>query len=305
MNQPAANKSYTASGGLRGMIAEFRELARSARVVAQRYPEDAAKLIRDCRCADEYYQRLTGRKLEGLDCLEIGCGQMLAQATYFARCNNVLATDLEVYARGWDIPSYAGMLRRNGPKRFIKTIVRKLLGLDRGFMKELRRQLGDPAGRPRFQQCDATNMPFRDASFDLAYSINVFEHLPDPRAVLRSFKRVVRPGGVIFTHLHLYTSDSGCHDLRIIRGEHDEIEYWPHLRPAHAHKVRNLAYLNKLSFDQWHALLNQELPGATIGYITDEHLRPRLAEARAAGDLGQYRDEELLTKHVLCAWRRT
>lgn len=307
MSNAASDKSYTASGGVGGMIAEFRELARSAKIVAKRYPDDARKLIRDCRYADEYYEKATGKKLEGLDCLEIGCGQMLAQATYFAKHNNVLATDLEVYARGFDIPVYMGMLKRNGPKRVLKTVVRKMIGLDSGFMTELRKQLGvgpEVNKRLRFQQCDATNMPFADNSFDLAYSINVFEHLPDPRAVFRNFKRVIKPGGCIFTHLHLYTSDSGCHDLRIIRGDHDQIAYWPHLRPAHENEVRNLAYLNRISFDEWHTILREELPGATIGYVTEEHLRPEMEKARSTGDLKQFRDEELLTKHILCMWRK-
>jgi Methyltransferase domain len=52
----------------------------------------------------------------------------------------------------------------------------------------------------------------------LVYSFNVFEHLPDPAVVLAGKIRVTRPGGFVLTHFHLYSSDSGGHDARILAG---------------------------------------------------------------------------------------
>ena len=77
---------------------------------------------------------------------------------------------------------------------------------------------------------DATRMTFPDNTFDFVYSFNTFEHLPEPRPVLRDLRRVVKPGGVVFTHLHLFTCDSGFHDLRIIAGAREGIAHWAHLR---------------------------------------------------------------------------
>jgi SAM-dependent methyltransferase len=45
--------------------------------------------------------------------------------------------------------------------------------------------------------CDAAHMPARDESYDVVFSTQVLEHVPDPLAVLREATRVVRSGGHI------------------------------------------------------------------------------------------------------------
>src|SRR5262249_4114580 len=182
-------------------------------------------MISGCRRAADTYKHLTGQPLEGKQCLEIGAGQTLAVATWFAEKNEVTATDLDVYARGWNPAPYFSMLRTNGPKRVLKTIGRHALGMNRLYMAETKRQMcvttlpraPPPLPRPKCPQMDASQMSFPDASFDFIYSFNPFEPPPEPAKILTEAVRVLRPGGVIFTNLHLYTSDSGCHDLRIIR----------------------------------------------------------------------------------------
>ena len=50
---------------------------------------------------------------------------------------------------------------------------------------------------------DAQRLPFRDGSFDFAYSVNAVHHLPSPQAqaiALREIARVLRPGGVFLLH---------------------------------------------------------------------------------------------------------
>jgi len=42
----------------------------------------------------------------------------------------------------------------------------------------------------------AEKLPYADASFDVAFSDNVLEHLPNPEVVFREVRRVLRPGGV-------------------------------------------------------------------------------------------------------------
>lgn len=62
------------------------------------------------------------------------------------------------------------------------------------------------------QQCDATALPFPDASFDTIVANHMLYHLDDPDAGLREFARVLRPGGrlAIATNGtdHLYELDA-------------------------------------------------------------------------------------------------
>jgi SAM-dependent methyltransferase len=47
----------------------------------------------------------------------------------------------------------------------------------------------------RVEQCDATELPFADGSFDAVIANHMLYHLDDPDAALREFARVLRPGG--------------------------------------------------------------------------------------------------------------
>lgn len=46
-------------------------------------------------------------------------------------------------------------------------------------------------------QADAERLPLADASFDVVTCCNSFHHYPHQAAVIRSFRRVLRPGGVL------------------------------------------------------------------------------------------------------------
>jgi tocopherol O-methyltransferase len=61
--------------------------------------------------------------------------------------------------------------------------------------------LGDKLG---FQVADALRMPFADNSFDLVWSLESGEHMPDKRQFVSELTRVVKPGGrvIIVTWCH-------------------------------------------------------------------------------------------------------
>ncbi len=51
-------------------------------------------------------------------------------------------------------------------------------------------------------QADAYRLPFKDGTFDFAYSFGVLHHLPDPEAAFRSMIRAVKRGGYIAVYLY-------------------------------------------------------------------------------------------------------
>jgi len=217
----------------------------------------------------------------------------------------VVGIDLDVIPTTWDVPGYVSMARRNGVRRVIKTIGRRMLGGDSTYLNEFRRQMGIPAiPKTRVLWMDASKMSFPEGSIDFIYSFSVFEHIPDPAAVWRECARVLKPGGCIYSHFHLYTCDSGNHDPRIVSGARQDLPYWPHLRPASQGMVRTNAYLNKKRLGEWWGILDATLPGGKLVYQRDDDLALRLAEARRAGDLADYSDDELLTHNIISVWRK-
>lgn len=152
-------------------------------------------------------------------------------------------------------------------------------------------------------------MTFPDRSFDLVYWFSVFEHLPDPEAVLWEAIRVTRPGGVVVISLHMYTAEGGCHDLRIFPGNRATMPYRAHLRPHHRHKVVESAWMNEWSLARWEELFGRLLPGAELDlelhhYAFDQVLRQELTMLRAAGDLADYTDRDLLGVNLRAVWRK-
>lgn len=61
---------------------------------------------------------------------------------------------------------------------------------------------------------DATRLPFDDATFDLVHSSGVLHHTADPEAIMREFRRILKPGGkaqiMVYNYdsvwLHLYVA---------------------------------------------------------------------------------------------------
>ena len=75
---------------------------------------------------------------------------------------------------------------------------------------EMRLHGRDPG--PRTVQASGTALPFVDGAFDLAYSSNVLEHVPEPWAMADEMVRVVRPGGVIVISYTLWFGPWGGHE---------------------------------------------------------------------------------------------
>ncbi|GAB4112294.1 MAG: hypothetical protein OHK0050_13350 [Roseiflexaceae bacterium] len=81
---------------------------------------------------------------------------------------------------------------------------------------------------------DVGRLPFADHHFDLVSSAAAFEHFLEVPRVVAELKRVLRPGGVIWTSIHLFSSPSGGHNLSFtefpIRSIPEGVDAWDHLR---------------------------------------------------------------------------
>ena len=87
-----------------------------------------------------------------------------------------------------------------GPARyFCDRFGCRVTGIDltaefREVARHLNRLLGFE-GKVKFEEGDALRMPFADATFDGAYSMNVSMNIADKAALYREIRRVLKPGG--------------------------------------------------------------------------------------------------------------
>ncbi len=306
MQQPPTPITSASSCGGIPALSEFWALLKSSRTAQTHTARDVAEVLEICRSSAELIERHMGRSIDGCQALEIGPGQWFGQYNYFATRCDVLGIDLDVVPVGFDPAGYLRMWRDNGVRRVLKTLGRKATGRDRMIWDEYRKQLGiSRLPTPNIKRMDARKIELPDNSIDFVYSVNVFEHVPDPAAILTECIRVTKPGGVILTDLHLYTSDSGCHDLRIISRSRAGIPYWPHLRPAHEGLVKFGGYVNKIRLPQWREIFETTLPG---GFMTfrqaEDDLALEASRLKSAGELADYSDDELLTNNVIYTWRK-
>ena len=291
--------------GLVGRLNEFRNLFRiwGRHATTNRIRHD----LEDVRAHELEISALLGAPVAGLRLLEIGPGQQLTQLAYFGTKNDVVGIDLDVIMQRLDLRSCLRTLKQNGWLRTCKTVGRKLARIDAHARKELASQLGQAVPNLRVLQMDATKMFFPDNHFDVVFSLCTFEHLPNPAAVVSEIRRVLKPGGVMFIGLHLFTCDSGCHDLRILAGQRGDLPYWAHLRPEHERKIRPNSYVNRLRLAHWVRIFQSNMPGCRVEAVccdTSELSRLELSKLRSQGELMDYSDDELLAYGVNAVWRK-
>lgn len=110
--------------------------------------------------------------------------------------------------------------------------------------------------------CD--RLPFADASYDLLYSYNAFEHFPAPASALAEIIRVCRPGGVMYFQFGpLYASPWGLHAYRMLRMPYPQFLFSAEfiqekLQKMGVHdlgqELQELQFTNQWRVDQFHAL---------------------------------------------------
>lgn len=73
-----------------------------------------------------------------------------------------------------------------------------------------------------YRQGDVTALPLDDASRDVVVSFETIEHVEDPAAAIKEFKRVLRPGGVLVIstpNAEKYTVENEFHVKELTRDE--------------------------------------------------------------------------------------
>ena len=221
--------------------------------------------------------------------------------------NHVVGIDLDEVPGG-GLSGFIGVWRANGPLRAFKTLARRVLGMDRHFLRSLYAALPEARNASvDFVRCDAAHTGFADADFDVTVSNSVLEHIPDPEALVQEMIRITRPGGVYSHIVHMYTSDTGAHDPRSYLTDRQDLPYWCHLRPAHQHLSAPNCFLNCWRIGDWVSLVDRLLPGAVVENIPQQPspvIARELASLRAAGELPDYTDVELVTDCLIISWRK-
>jgi SAM-dependent methyltransferase len=247
-----------------------------------------------------------GRPVEGLRILEIGPGQGMERGRYFGLKNEVTGIDLDVIPQGFEPGSYWRMLRKNGAGRFAKTIGRKLI-LAPANAAAWEKTVGQGKMRPpQVVHGDICGTPPDFGQFDLIMSWSVFEHLPEPQTALDNVVNLLRPGGVFYLSLHLYTSHNGHHDIRAFTGQEETLPLWGHLRPSTCHLINPSSYLNEWRLDKWRALFQSIDPAPDEfleRYDSAENFASQLT-AEEMADLEGYTEEELQTVDVIYLWKK-
>jgi SAM-dependent methyltransferase len=249
-------------------------------------------------------EEMTGMRLQGKRILEIGPGQQLNTMRCMSVANEVTGIDMDVVSQRLTPRELARMVRSSPPMRTLKTLVRKALGHDARFEA----RLASAKGVERFRtlpvlRMDAARMDFEDGAFDFVCSFSVFQHIEDPEGALRETRRVLAPGGVAYILTHLWTSNSGHNDPRIVAGELPP-PYWPHLRPGLHQTVQYATYSNRLRLGKWRAIFSSAMPGVRFVLDGQSDLADALRELRSTGDLPEYDDEELLNSCVVAIWQK-
>ncbi len=132
-----------------------------------------------------FFDYLVGHVTEEMDVLDVGCasGVLTMEVSRFAK--TAVGIDLSPAA-----VDFANQLKEIEYQRF------KLIEetLQKSFQS-------DKIKSVRFITADASELPFDDASYDLAFSTEVFEHIPEPRRAFEEIIRVLKPGGQAFLNI--------------------------------------------------------------------------------------------------------
>ena len=137
-----------------------------------------------------------------------------------------------------DIGTGTGVLLRSLKKRYRNSLI---CGTDYNF-NILKLKDKD---RLNLMIGDARSISFKDSSFDAIFMLDVLEHIPKLRPVLKELHRILKPGGFIIISV---PTETGIYKFGrlLLKGTTDEKD-----RPGgtHYHKGKDLVRIMKKPFD--------------------------------------------------------
>ena len=253
-----------------------------------------------------YIEDALNAELRDRDVLIVGPGQLLTEALFFGVDNRVTGIDLDVIAQGFRPMDYVKILSNNGLGRVIKTLGRKALLVDRGYRTAWKKELHvDSLPKITLLQGDICTGPPVESAFDLVASWATLQCIPDPKSAVRNMIAALRPGGVLYFGVHLYTYDTGHHDVRAFSQQLDKLPPWGHLRETTKHLIRPGAYLNEWRLQQWRDLLAEQAPGHTefLDDFKEVRQSTRMTD-ELREELEEFSDEELFTVDAFYRWTK-
>jgi SAM-dependent methyltransferase len=245
-----------------------------------------------------------GKPVKNLRMLEIGLGQGMERARYFGIHNQVTGVDLDVIPTGLDPLGYLRLIKTNGIGRFLKTVGRRMI-----IASPNRAAWSQAVGKngmqdPQILAGDICQASPEKGAFDVVMSWSVFEHVSDPPGALQNVIEALRPGGVLFISIHLYTANNGHHDIRAFTGQEDQLPPWGHLRPATRGLLNPSSYLNQWRLHQWRDLFSKLAPGYDEHLDTQDGKYTSLMTDELRQELAGFSDEELFTVDSVYLWRK-
>ena len=127
----------------------------------------------------------------GIDYGDVGQGQVLGKV------RKLVDASPGAYGRSLEIGAGTGYFTLNMLQAGVIAEA-TCTDISEGMLETLRGNAGRLGLDVETVACDAEQLPFEDASFDLVMGHAVLHHLPDLDQAFREFHRVLRPGGTLF-----------------------------------------------------------------------------------------------------------
>ena len=202
------------------------------------------------------------RDLSNKGVLDVGCGDCYPLTLLF-HTSGVQTVGIDTKYTGVGGPPIGRLFRRLSNNGVLETATHSLysvLGRYRAYYAVLSQRMGCrlETKNPDVRVMSVNKMAFPDQAFDLVVSMAVFEHLRDVDGAVAEIKRVLRPGGIAYINIHLFSSLSGGHRRYPRKPSTSVIPPWDHLRD-NLYPPRGTCFLNKLREADYVATLRRHL----------------------------------------------